>query len=225
LNLDHANGTIATLGSTPGPAYNVSTLGSRYAGDASNWLWDLEGMLQFGRWAGAGILAKAYTTGFGYHFKDVPTTPQVWLYYDYASGDPNPGPGNVHQTFNQLFPFGHPYFGYIDVVGRQNINDISAQVSFFPTKWITTWVQYHIFRLDSPRDALYSAGGLPLRLDPTGRAGTDVGDEIDYLINFHLTKHQDLFLSYSHLYAGQFLRATGSPRSPDYLYLQYSYRW
>ena len=37
-------------------------------------------------------------------------TPKVWLYYDYASGTADPGTGTNH-TFNQLFPFGHYYFG------------------------------------------------------------------------------------------------------------------
>jgi alginate export protein len=111
------------------------------------------------------------------------------------------------------------------VVGRQNINDFSTQLSFYPTKWITFWAQYHVFRLDSARDALYNAGGVAIRRDPTGAAGSDVGDEIDLLANFHLTNHQDVFVSYSHLYAGDFIKRTGSGKSPDYLYLMYTYRW
>ena len=45
------------------------------------------------------------------------------------------------------------------------------------------------------------------------------------MLNFHLTKHSDVYVNYSHLYAGDFIKRTGSPRSPDYLYLQYSFRW
>jgi hypothetical protein len=66
---------------------------------------------------------------------------------------------------------------------------------------------------------------VTIRIDPSGRAGTNVGDEIDLVTNFHLTTHQDLFVNYSHLWSGDFIRQTGSPRSPDYLYLQYCYHF
>jgi hypothetical protein len=228
LNLDNQNPVAVGRGGQRG-GLNVSTFGGRYSGNDNNWLWDFEAMLQFGGYANQQTLAKAYTAGFGYHFKCVPTTPQFWVYYDYASGDPSPGVGNTHHTFNQLFPFGHYYFGYIDVVGRQNINDFNAQLSFYPTKWLTTWVQYHVFRLDSPFDALYNAAGVAIRRDPTGRAGTDVGDELDLVTNFHIDKHQDILIGYSHLWAGDFIRFTAptprAARSPDYTYIQYSFRF
>ena len=169
--------------------------------------------------------AGSFTTGLGYCFKNVPTAPQAWIYCDYATGDRDPGGHGTHGTFNQLFAFGHYYFGYIDVVGRQNISDLNGQLAFYPTKWVTVLVQYHMFRLAQARDALYNAAGIAIRRDPTGRAGTDVGDEIDFVTNFHLTRHQDIYVNYSHLYAGDFIKQTGSGRSPDYLYLQYAYRW
>jgi hypothetical protein len=224
LDLDQARHVALGRGNQPG-AFNVSTLGNRWLGDWGNLLYDCEGMVQWGPYSNQDTLAEAFTTGLGYYFKDLPTTPEVWVYYDFASGDPRPGQGGTHRTFNQLFPFGHYYFGYIDVVGRQNIEDLNFQLSFYPTKWVAALMQYHMFRLADARDALYSAAGTPLRRDPTGRAGTDVGDEIDVAVNFHLSTHQDLYIDYSHLYAGEFIRRTGSPLSPDYLYLQYSYRW
>ncbi len=227
LNLDHGRGAAVGLGPLSGAAYNVSTLGGNYCvnpGSTGGWLWDVQAMLQFGSWNNQPLLARAYTTGVGYAWQYLPMTPQLWLFWDYASGDQNPGSG-IHGTFNQLFPFGHPYFGYIDVVGRDNINDYNGQFSLYPTKWLTTWIQYHVFRLDSPKDALYNAAGTAIRQDKTGKAGTNVGDEIDLLFNFHLSNHQDLFLSYSHLFAGEFIKKTGPGLSPDYTYLMYSFRW
>jgi hypothetical protein len=224
LDLDQARHVAVGNGKVTG-AFNTSTVGSRYAGKYKGLLWDFEGMLQFGPYSNQHTFADAYTTGLGYYFKDVPLTPQFWIYFDHASGDPHPGLGTTHRTFNQLFPFGHYYFGYIDVVGRENINDLNFQAAIYPTKWITTYVQYHMFRLDQAKDALFSAAGVPLRIDPSGRAGTNVGDEIDVVVNFHLTTHQDLFVNYSHLYAGPFIRQTGPPGSPGYLYLQYSYHF
>jgi hypothetical protein len=224
LNLDDTRHLYAGRGGLLG-AFNVSTVGSRWYGNKNNWLWDTEGMLQFGSFANQGTLAKAYTMGGGYYFSKVWFNPSLWVYYDYASGDPNPGSDSVHRTFNQLFPFGHYYFGMTDLIGRQNINDVHADLAFFPTKWITTWVQYHVLRLDSPKDALYNSAGVVERIDPTGRFGSDVGEVLTVINNFTIDLHQNVFVQYSHLYAGDFLRKTGSGKSPDQLYLMYSFRW
>jgi hypothetical protein len=204
----------------------TSTIGARYYGDyEKRFLWDFEGMYQFGHWSNQEISAGAYTTGLGYAFADAPMDPQFWIYYDFASGDHNGGRSSEHGTFNQLFPFGHYYFGYLDLVGRQNISDLNLQFTFYPEKWIMTLIQYHVLRLDAARDALYNAGGTAIRRDPTGRAGTDVGDEIDFATNFHLSQHQDIFLGYSKLFSGAFIKHTGPGASPEFFYAQYCFKW
>jgi hypothetical protein len=227
LNLDQTRPIVARSGSADvgRGGQDISTLGSRYAGDyQQKILWDFEGMYQFGDFASQPISAGAYSVGLGYHF-DMPMDPQFWIYNEYASGDRNPGAGHYRGTFNQLFPFGHYYFGFLDQVGRQNIDDLNMQFALYPAKWIQTVVQYHMFRLDSAKDALYNAAGNAIRRDPTGRAGTDVGEEIDLLTNFHLTTHQDILVGYSRLSAGDFIKRTGNPGSPDLFYLQYSFKW
>ncbi|MFO0929763.1 MAG: alginate export family protein [Gemmataceae bacterium] len=207
----------------------VHTWGARSAGIKDNWMWDLEAMVQGGDFSNQSLFAHAITTGAGYDFKDAWGTPQLWLYYDYASGDPTPGKGNLHQTFEQLFPFGHYYFGWLDLVGRKNINDFSAYMTVFPTKWMFTQVQVHNFYLDSGRDALYGANGVALRQDKTGRAGKHVGQELDFIVNFHLSNHSDLLFNYSHMFAGSFLKRTATnsyqAMDPQAFYVQYSYRW
>jgi len=167
------------------------------------------------------------TAGVGYRFKDVPMTPTFWAYYDYASGENSPNTGRAN-TFNQLFPFGHYYFGWADQVGRQNIQDFNLHMYVYPTKWLTAWVQYHSFWLAANKDALYSAGGNAIRRYATGKAGSHIGQEVDVVMNFHLTKHADLLVGYSYLYGGEFLRntarATGSVNT-SLFYMQMNYRW
>jgi hypothetical protein len=224
LNLDQARHVAIGQFKVPG-AYNVSTFGLRCSGDWQNFLWDSEDMCQFGTWSNQTIAAAAATIGLGYRFADLPLTPQFWIYNDWASGSQNPLTGTFHGTFNQLFPFGHYYFGYLDLVGRQNIDDLNQQLAFFPAKWITVVFQNHVFRLDSAKDALYNAAGVPIRIDPTGKAGTDVGDEIDFTTNFHLSRHQDILIGYSQLFSGSFIKQTGNSGNPELFYAQYSFRW
>ncbi len=207
----------------------VNTVGSRYAGDKdSRFLWDFEGAVQFGQQGTHDLFAGMATAGLGYHPKDVAWNPTAWLYYDYASGDNNPNNGSFN-TFNQLFPFGHFYLGWADVVGRQNIHDVSASLTLYPAKWMTLWFQAHNFWLASSKDALYGPGGAVLRRDATGAAGNFVGNELDTITNFHLTKRTDLLVSYSYLFAGSFLQKTqpagsGSANTST-LAIIMNYRW
>lgn len=230
LYLDDARQVAARLPTTGRGGQNVNTVGSRYVGDYHNFLWDVEGMWQFGTVIDQSISAGAATVGAGYHFKELPMNPIYWIYYDCASGDQTGGRGG---TFNQLFPFGHFYFGFLDLPGRQNIQDFSMQLSANPTHWITSLIQLHVFYLDSAKDALYSAGGVPLRRSPAGDAGLHVGNELDLIVNFHLTTHQDILVGYSKLYAGEFIERSFIPGrtvpgpyvSPDLFYVQYSFKW
>ena len=203
------------------------TLGGRYSGDEDGFLWDLEAAVQLGRQRGQDVVAGFATAGAGYHWEELEWSPTVWAYYDFASGDNQPNTGTV-TTFNQLFAFGHYYLGWIDQVGRQNIHDLNFHLYAYPTKWLTTWVQFHCFWLASRRDALYNAAGVAVRRDPTGRAGSHVGEEFDMVLNFHLTTHADLFTGYSYLWGGEFLRNTSGPKAAvdaGFYFLQMSYKW
>ena len=99
----------------------------------------------------------------------------------------------------------------MDLVGRRNIHDVNAHLYLYPAKWTTVCLQYHHFWLAESRDALYYAAGIPYRIDPSGAAGTNVGDEVDLVINFHLTRYADILVSYNKLFGGSFVEATAGP--------------
>ncbi len=206
---------------------HIHTVGSRWTGDKEGWLWDFEGMLQFGEQNHSNLFAGSATAGLGKSWKEAPLTPTAWIYYDYASGDSDPNAGGAH-TFNQLFPFGHYYLGWMDLVGRQNVHDISAHLYLYPQPWVTTWLQYHHFMLAESRDALYNVAGGAYRRDSTGLAGTNVGDEIDLVMNFHLTRYSDILVSYNKFYGGSFMEATAGPGravNAESLYFIFQQRW
>lgn len=218
--------TISQQGITRAPTH-FNTIGSRYAGDLNNYLWDLEGAVQFGKTANQNTVSGWGTAGGGYHWANVRANPTLWFYYDYASGSANPNPGQT-STFNQLFPFGHYYLGWADIAGRQNIQDANVHLGMYPVPWLTVWTQYHHFWLAQPRDALYNAGGAAIRRNATGSAGNNVGDEIDLVMNFHIDAQSDVLLAYAQVFGGGFLKATSSPTqaaNTEALYLIYNFRW
>ncbi|MBX7104201.1 MAG: alginate export family protein [Gemmataceae bacterium] len=224
LMLDNTNNVARGSGGVT-QGFTAHTIGTRYSGDCNHVLWDFEGMLQLGEWANQDLVAGAATAGLGYHFADAPMNPQFWVYYDWASGESTPGAGGTRSTFQQLFPFGHYYFGFLDLVGRQNIQDVSCQTVFYPAPWVTGIVQFHRFWLAEAGDALYNAAGRAIRNDPTGSSGRDVGCELDLVLSFHLSAHSDFLLGYSKLYRGDFIQNTGPAVSPELFYVQYGYRW
>jgi len=202
---------------------NLHTLGGRLVGNIDNFLYELEGMYQFGQRSNLDISAFAVATGVGYRLP-MPMNPQAWIRYDFASGDGNPNDGNSN-TFNQLFPFGHYYMGFLDRVGRQNIHDINAQFTLHPMPWFTFISQYHRFYLANNRDYLYNASGLATIVDPTGQSGSHVGDEIDFRANFHVNRHQDVLVGYSKLFSGNFLEKQRPGINADLFYVQYNIRF
>lgn len=205
----------------------VSTLGTRWCGDENSYLWDFETALQFGDQGNQNQLAYMATASVGKNMKDWKANPTAWLCYDYASGDADPGDGTVN-TFNQLYAFPHYYLGWADLVGRRNIHDANAEMYLYPNKWTTVCLQYHHFWLAEARDALYGVSGAAYRRDPTGQAGTDVGNEVDFILNFHLTQTSDILLAYCKLYGGEFLEGTSGPllaSDSEAMYFMYQVKW
>jgi hypothetical protein len=224
LLLDNTN-RVTQLG-IPRGNFTRHTIGGRYVGVAErnpNVLFDSETAFQFGSQNGRDVFAAMTSQGLGYNWKDARWNPTAWVYYDYASGGRNGA-----ATFNHLFPFGHYYLGWIDQVGRQNIHDLNFHLWVYPTKWLTAWTQFHSFWLADNRDALYNAAGVATRRSVTGTAGSHVGEELDFVLNFHLSKHADVLMGYSHLWGGEFLRNTAGPtgaRNAGFFFTQLSYRW
>jgi hypothetical protein len=213
------------------PAYpvdaNFQTIGSRWQGSRGDVLWEFQAAYQFGLYGSQTQSAGMTVSGLGYEWAERKMKPRLWLYYDWASGDANPNNGR-HGTFNQLFPWGHRYFGFMDLVGRQNIRDLNLQFAASPTEKTNLLLWYHIFHLAQARDALYNATGTPIRISPTGAAGTYVGQEIDLLFQIVVNPRADVLFGYSHFFAGSFVKATnpiGVNGNADFYYSQWSWRF
>jgi len=194
-----------------GPDSNVWTLGTRGKGRAGPLLWEIEGAVQRGDNGGLDVKAFMVTAGIGADLEaalDLPST--LWFYYDRASGDGDPADGK-HRTFDQLFPLAHAYFGAMDLVGRRNIEALSLKWSTRLHPMVRLTATGHDFALAKARDALYNAGGAAIRQDPTGRAGDDVGRELDLALSISPVRWATLQLGYSRFFAGDFIEATNGP--------------
>jgi hypothetical protein len=199
----------------------VYTLGGRLYGKRGNWDYETEAASQFGTYAGDRIRAWMATAGGGYTFAEANMQPKIGLFYDYASGDSDPTDG-THGTFNQLFPLGHAYFGYLDRVGRQNIHAIKTQLKIKPSKKLTAWADFHTFYVDEDKDALYGANGKKLRT-PTSGGSNDIGHELDLTAKYIINRHTSALVGWAHLWPGGFIERTGPSEDADLFYAQLEY--
>ena len=207
--------------------FDSNILGSRFLGRRKSWLYEVEGGYQFGSFGDGVQSAGYYVLGGGYELSDRPWKPTLWAYYDWASGNRDPN-GKNHGTFIQMFPLSHKYFGFMDLVARQNIRDFNFQWVATPNAKTRLLAWYHIFHLDQAKDALYNAQGLAVRQDKLGKSGRFVGQELDFTLQYQISPRADVLFGYSHFFAGRFVRATNSAGvsgNADFYYSQWSYRF
>lgn len=206
--------------------FDIFTAGSRIKGGRGNLMWEGEAAYQ---WGDHGVLtqkAAMVSLSLGYKLGGMlPLKPVVWAFFDLASGDGD-GSNGARGTFHQHFPLGHAYFGFIDLVGRQNIRDLAFRVITKPFSKVTFIVTGHSFDLATRNDGLYNAGGGRIRFDPTGAAGKDVGEELDLVVKVALLQRAGLLVGYSRFWGGKFIAATNPPGvsgDVDFFYTQLTY--
>ena len=178
--------------------------------------YDAEFAWQTGEHAGNDIAALMVAAQVGHTF-EARWSPRIWLGFDYASGDERSG-GDV-QTFNQLFPLGHAYLGYLDAIGRQNIIDASAGVELRLTDTFKTALDGHALWLADSSDALYDVGGTVLRAGGTARSRF-VGVELDWTVSWQVDRHLCLLLGLSYLTAGSMVEQSGPSDDTAFAYMQ-----
>lgn len=198
-----------------GNDFSIHTCGLRLNGPINdNWLFEMEGGPQFGRQSGLGLDHEAMfcTGGVGRKLSDMlPWSPVLWCYYDYASGN---NVGGDFNRFNDLFPLGHKYFGFIDAVRRQNIESPNVLLTMAPTKKISLLCWYWHFMANQDTDIVPSIGGTP----PQSTGSKDLGDELDLIGTYAISARSNVLLGYSHFWRGNKILA---PADADFTYVQW----
>ncbi len=221
LALNEVDDVLVADDGSPGDM-DLYTVGGRWADRCGPFDYEFWGARQFGHRAGDMIRAHAWSARFGWTFADIAGAPRLGLDVDSASGDSRPGDGKV-ETFNQLYPLGHAYFGFLDMVGRQNIFAVSPNLTVKLDERTTFRTAWHSFRLAEAADALYNAGGAALFVDPTGAAGRELGNELDLTLKHKPTwwdGRSTILLGWSKFFAGERMDDLGGRGDARLFYLQ-----
>lgn len=178
---------------------------------------------QNGQVGASSIGAYAAHLALRHTLANLPWIPHLFAEYNYASGDRTPGDGHSG-TFDQLYPTPHEKTGLADQVGWQNIKDVAAGLDVTPWHGVTLRMTAHDWHLAEARDGIYLTSGAPLFRDPSGRAGTHIGEEIDVTGIYQHHSHS-VGLGYAHLFPGEFLSHVSPAAQLNYVYLNVGYRF
>jgi len=123
----------------------------------------------------------------GYQLPDVPLQPWLRAGVNVGSGDSNPTDGD-HQTFFNILPTNHIYYGFADQLAFQNLLNPFVQLRLTPHPMVTLSGWVHWFRLARDDDARYAGTGaysfknLGFSAQPS-RGFSHVGREYDLVLN------------------------------------------
>ncbi|WP_038171301.1 alginate export family protein [Verrucomicrobium sp. BvORR106] len=201
---------------------NFVTLGTRVKADVTKtggWDFETEMAAQFGEVKDKDLSAFAGHWGFGYVWTKSAWKPRLFAEYNFATGDSNAKDGDV-DTFQNLFPTNHKFYGYMDAFSWQNIHNPAVSFSVQPTKTVKLQLDYHAFFLADTNDAWYRANGVTAVRPIKGSASDFVGTELDFTATWKATKNLSFLAGYSHFFCGDYAKATGAADDADFAYVQ-----
>jgi hypothetical protein len=244
---DGVGSTTANRGSFPPfqsaapAARDIYTLGGRLKSGTNEFAgfdFTVEGAWQFGNWKPTLTSARQDHEGFafmanaGYTFEEVFGKPRVALEYAYASGDGS-ATDDKHETFDNLYPTNHKFYGYADFLSWQNLHDVRAIFQMRPHPQVSFAVEGHLFWLADTADSLYNVGGAARAGGGVG-TGTGfnrnptydsfVGGEIDFVAGYAITKFASLEGGYGHFFTGDYIdqswQNAGGSADAHWFYIQ-----
>ena len=180
--------------------------------------YEAELAFQTGEVRGLDLTAFAAHAGTGYTF-DTAWLPRLGLAYSFASGDDNAKDGDI-ETFQNLFPTNHKFYGQMDAFSWQNIHDFEVSVKAAPIRVVTVKAEYHAFWLATTDDAWYRANGTTTVRPITPSADNYAGSEVDLFVQWKVNTHLQVEGGYSHFFAGGYLSGTGRSDDADFGYIQ-----
>ncbi|OHT19280.1 hypothetical protein BHE75_01265 [Sphingomonas haloaromaticamans] len=198
------------------------TIGLRSFGAEGNWRWNVEGVWQFGHFAGAPIRAWTLGTELVRSFPDTPLKPQLTLRANIVSGDHDRDDPRL-QTFNALFPKGK-YFGELSPIGPYNIVNAHLGAGIDLGHGFGLGLAGMAFWRESTGDGIYDIPGHLIR-SGEGSDARFVGKEAEATLSWLATPELEISASLSFFKPGAFIRDTGPARTIRMIGLESNFRF
>jgi hypothetical protein len=193
----------------------------------------LWGAGQAGNFNGRDHLAGALVAEAGYQFTEVYSKPWLRTGVNVASGG---GASGDHNTFHNMLPTNHLYYGFADALAFQNLVDVFAQLQFKPHERVAVNLMFHQFWLANDNDAQYFGTGAFNQTGNFGYGGrpsggdTKFGKELDVIVNVNLCTGVSLQGGYAHIWGDDVVdnlvaAGTFADDELDWAYLQLTLKY
>ncbi len=164
-------------------------------------------------------LAGAGIAEVGYQLPDVWGKPWLRTGVNFATGDSDSGDGDRNTFFN-ILPTNHLYYGYADALAFSNLVDLLVQLKLSPLPKLGLELVFHQFWLYTQDDSRYFGSGAfakdSLGYKTSGSNGSNnVGQEIDFVVNYKVNKHLGLMAGVAHLFGGNVLSRNATLADDD----------
>ena len=197
----------------------VHTIGTRIDARYGPWAFDGELAAQTGSYGGLDHRAAMVHAGGSFATR-LPGRPKIGAAFNLGSGDEDPHDG-VHQTFDNLYPLNHVYYGTMDLFALQNLRNVEASVEAALPGGASVRVAYQHFALVAPgTDAWYNAAAGIVHAGGDPGVAADVGSEIDVTVRARVWQ-VGLDAGYGYFIGGGYLRELDFKlNSAHFFYLQ-----
>jgi hypothetical protein len=188
----YANGTGAEV---------RNTFGTRLFGRINGFDYDIEPIIQTGRFAGREIFAWTVASTVGYTFEGSSIKPRLGADFDVVSGDAG-GTGHFG-TFNPLF-FKAGYFNDASLIRPSNIIDIHPTLQVRASNALLVTLGSDVLWRYARRDGIYGPpGNLEL---PASGSGRYLATTAEAAIQWQLSRHLSWIGSYTRFFTGSYVQ-------------------
>ena len=198
------------------------SFGVRSFGRRDDWRWNVEGVVQTGRFDGRKIRAWTVGSEAGRRFPATRFRPDVTVRFNVVSGDTDPADGKLG-TFNALFPKGK-YFGELSPVGPYNMVSLNPGVALDLGDNVTLGVSAMGYWRYARADGVYDVPGGLIR-GPGGSRARFIGKEVEATLDWQATPELELSASASVFTPGAFIRETGPAETIGMVGVEANYRF
>jgi len=225
-------------GNSPRDIYTIGARFQTLPGALNGWDFNGEFAGQFGDFEypagtpgvinGTRLNQLAYATHIegGYSFTKLDLKPRLALGLEYGSGDGNPSDKD-HNTFVNLYPTNHKFYGAMDFFSWQNMLDPYLKASVSPVKGLTFTLTYSAFWLANSSDFFYQINQAPRTAGGYGinpQNGSFAGQEVDIIASYQPKPFFQAQAGFGHFFTGGYVNQTfqnlGGSHDANWFYLQ-----
>jgi alginate export protein len=179
------------------------TFGTRLFGAAGGFDYNIEPVVQTGRFDDHDILAWTFASAVGYRFERVPARPRLGLDFDVASGDTKRG---AFGTFNAPY-FNAGYFNDASTIRPSNIIDVHPTLELLPRDNVLLVLGSDVLWRYTNHDGIYAPpGNVEI---PPGGSSRYAATTADLSVQWEIDRHLTWIASYSHFFTSDSVREQG----------------